>query len=178
MYYRTRLYLAAEWDGDRDLIDQIHKWKDSDFYSLDFSDAHDLTQCRDTSLPCTIKKSLSLRMSGSKIFLLIVGANTNSVTKGSCQYCKHSTTVGVCTSSWISTDNRSFIQYECDKAVKGGLKIIVLYNYANVDRSKCPEAVRYRGEHLAAYHLDYSGYAPRKVWNYQSIKNAIEKAKQ
>jgi hypothetical protein len=86
--------------------------------------------------------------------------------------------VGVCTSSWISTDNRSFIQYECDKAVKAGLKIIVLYNYANVDRSKCPEAVRYRGEHLAAYHLDYSGYAPRKVWNYQSIKNAIEKAKQ
>ena len=177
MYYRTRLYLAAEWDGDRDLIDQIHKWKDSDFYSLDFSDAHDLTQCRDSSLACTIKSSLSTRMSGSKIFLLIVGANTNTVTKGSCQYCDYRTQYGICAKKLISMDTRSFIQYECEKAAKDGLKIIVLYNYANVDRSKCPEAVRYRGEHLAAYHLDYSGYALRKVWNYQSIKNAIEKAK-
>jgi biotin synthase-like enzyme len=117
-------------------------------------------------------------MSGSKIFLLIVGANTNTVTKGSCQYCDYRTQYGICAKKLIPMDTRSFIQYECEKAAKDGLKIIVLYNYANVDRSKCPEAVRYRGEHLAAYHLDYSGYAPRKVWNYQSIKNAIEKAKQ
>ena len=177
MYYRTRLYLAAEWDGDRDLIDRLHYWNDSGYYSLHFSDAHDLTQSRDSSLPCTIKKSLSARMSGSKIFLLIVGANTNTVTKGGCQYCKHSSTSGICTSQWISTDKRSFIQYECEKAVKEGLNIIVLYNNATVDRSKCPEAVRYIGEHLAAYHWDYSGYAPRKVWNYQNIKRAIDNAK-
>ena len=68
MYYRTRLYLAAEWDGDRDLIDQLHYWKDNDFYTLHFSDAHDIMQARDTSLPCSIKRSLAQRMSGSKIF--------------------------------------------------------------------------------------------------------------
>jgi hypothetical protein len=61
--------------------------------------------------------------------------------------------------------------------VKEGLNIIVLYNYPTVDRSKCPEAVRYSGEHLAAYRWDYSGYAPRKVWNYQNIKRAIDNAK-
>jgi hypothetical protein len=116
-------------------------------------------------------------MSGSKIFLLIVGANTNTVTKGSCQYCDYRTQYGICAKKLISMDTRSFIQYECEKAAKDGLKIIVLYNYANVDRSKCPEAVRNRGEHLAAYHWDCSGYAPRKVWNYQNIKRAIDNAK-
>lgn len=178
MYYRTRLYLAAEWDGDRDLIEQIHKWNNSDFYGLEFKDAHDLTQCRDSSLPCTIKKSLASRMSGSKVFLLIVGTNTNFVTKGSCQYCKHSSVTGFCARQGISTDNRSFIQYECEKAVKDGLRIIVLYNYACIDRSKCPEAVRHLGDHLAAYRYDYSYNVPRKIWNYQNIKNAIEKAQQ
>ena len=176
MYYRTRLYLAAEWDGDRDLIDQIHKWKDSDFYSLDFRDAHELTQCRDTSLPCTIKKSLATRMNGSKIFLLIVGERTNTVTKGSCQYCEHNTIYKICSAHYVSTDTRSFIQYECEKAVNDGLKIIVLYNYANVDKSKCPEILRNLGEHIPAYHYDPSYFSRTKIWNYQLIKKAIENA--
>ena len=169
MLYRTRLYLAAEWDGDKDLIDQIHKWKDSDFYSLDFSDAHDLTQARDTSLPCSIKKSLALRMSGAKKFLLIVGEHTNTVTKGSCQYCSYNTEYGICAKELRSSDYRSFIKYECEKAVKDGLDIIVLYNSYEVNRSKCPEAVRYKGKHLAAYH--YENWT--KKWNYLDIKNAI-----
>ena len=169
MLYRTRLYLAAEWDGDKDLIDQIHKWKESDFYSLDFSDAHDLTQARDTSLACSIKRSLATRMNGSKIFLLIVGNNTNTVTKGSCQYCGYNTTYGVCAKEYCSCDYRSFIKYECDKAVKDNLKIVVLYNSDKVDRNKCPEAVRYEGTHISAYHYEYGV----KKWNYQAIKAAI-----
>ncbi len=176
MYYRTRLYLAAEWDGDRDLIDQLHYWTDNGYYSLHFSDAHDLKQSYDWSLACTIKRSLAERMSGSKIFLLIVGANTNSVTKGSCQYCSYYSSAWKWCTKGHTVDYRSFIQYECEKAVKDGLNIIVLYNYANVDKSKCPEAVRYRGEHLPAYHWDCSGLAPIKKWNYQDIKKAIENA--
>ena len=27
MYYRTRTYLAGDWDGDNDLIQQIKDWK-------------------------------------------------------------------------------------------------------------------------------------------------------
>ena len=169
MLYRTRLYLAAEWDGDRDLIDQIYKWKDSDFYNLDFFDAHDLTQARDTSLPCSIKRSLAHRMSGSKTFLLIVGENTNKVTKGSCQYCNYNTSCGVCAKEYCSSDYRSFIKFECEKAVKDGLNIVVLYNSSQVERIKCPEVVRYRGQHLAAYR--YENWV--KKWNYYAIKDAI-----
>ena len=173
MYYRTRLYLAAEWDGDRDLIDQIHYWNNSEFYGLDFTDAHDLKQSRDSSLPCTIKKSLAARMSGSKIFLLIVGDHTNSATKGSCQFCKnYFASLKWCTKGY-SEHLESFIQYECEKAAKDGLNIIVLYNSSTIDKSKCPPAVRYTGEHLAAYRYEYNV----KKWNYQAIKNAIERAK-
>lgn len=32
MVYRTRTYIAADWDGDRDAVDQLHKWNDSDYW--------------------------------------------------------------------------------------------------------------------------------------------------
>jgi len=92
MYYKTRTYIAGDWTGDSDLIEQLSKWNDSNYWSLSFSDAHKLTQARDSSLPCSIKRSLSERLDASKTFVLIVGKDTNSLTKGSCQYC-HNTQV-------------------------------------------------------------------------------------
>lgn len=133
-YYRTRTYIAADWDGDKDLVDVLHRWNDNDYWNLSFSDAHDLMQARDTSLPCSIKKSLSERMSASKTFLLIVGANTNTVTKGECRYCsEYFPYLGRCRHGY-GVDNRSYIKYECEKAVRDGLNIIVVYNYADVHR--------------------------------------------
>lgn len=73
MVYRTRTYIAADWDGDRDAVNQLHKWNDSNYWGLSFSDAHNLQQSRDSSLPCSIKSSLKKRMDGSKRFVLIVG---------------------------------------------------------------------------------------------------------
>ena len=87
MVYRTRTYIAADWDGDRDAVDQLHKWNDSDYWGLSFTDAHNLQQSRDSSLPCSIKSSLKERMDHSKRFVLIVGDSTDTVTKGSCRYC-------------------------------------------------------------------------------------------
>lgn len=57
MAYRTRTYIAADWSGDRDAVDQLHKWNDV-HWSLSFTDAHDLTQSSDSSLNCSIKSSL------------------------------------------------------------------------------------------------------------------------
>ena len=74
MYYRTKTYLAGDWDGDRDAIDKIHEWNGSDYYSLfDFVDVHEFVQARDDSLPCSIKRSLAERMRMCKNFLIIVG---------------------------------------------------------------------------------------------------------
>ncbi|WP_419796124.1 TIR domain-containing protein [Vibrio artabrorum] len=87
MTRRTKTYLAAEWDGDRNAIEQLHKWNDSNFWSLSFTDAHDITQARDGSLNCSIKTSLNTRIDASKTFVLIVGSNTKTARNGSCQYC-------------------------------------------------------------------------------------------
>ena len=58
MAYRNKTYIAGDWDDDYDAVEQIYKWKASNKWSLDFHDAHAMKQARDTSLPCSIKKSL------------------------------------------------------------------------------------------------------------------------
>lgn len=168
MLYRTRTYIAADWTGDKEIVGKLREWNDSGWYALNFSDAHDLTQSRDTSLPCTIKKSLSERLNGSKTFVLIVGANTKSLTKGACRYCS-SYNWGTC-SRYYNVDNRSFIEYECEKAIKDNLKIVVIYNYANVDKSKCPDCIKYYGTHIPAYYYANDG---KCYWNIARIKEAI-----
>ena len=87
MAYRNKTYIAGDWDHDKRAIDQIYKWKENNRWSLDFHDAHALKQARDTSLPCSIKRSLNDRLDVSKLFVLIVGDHTDTITKGSCQFC-------------------------------------------------------------------------------------------
>ena len=67
MTYRTKTYLAADWSSDKNVVDEIYKWNESEYWSLHFVDAHDLTQARDTSLYCSIKKSLAERLDASKL---------------------------------------------------------------------------------------------------------------
>lgn len=74
MTYRTRTYIAGEWDGDSDAIGQIYSWNEGNKWSLDFVDAHKNKQCYDSSMPCTIKSSLFERMGRSKNLFLLLGA--------------------------------------------------------------------------------------------------------
>lgn len=169
MAYRTKTYVAADWDGDKHAVEQLRKWNDSNYWSLSFTDAHDLTQARDSSLNCSIKSSLATRLDASKTFVLIVGSNTKTVRSGSCQYCgsKNSWT-GACARGH-SIDNRSYIEFECEKAVRDELNIIVLYNAATVDKSKCPDAVKSTGTHKAMWlYKDGQNY-----WDYQAVKSAF-----
>ena len=82
--YRTKTYIAGDWTGDSDAIEQLYKWNDSKYWSLHFIDAHDLTQAKDSSLNCSIKASLKTRLDASKTFVLqpktaaVPQANTTS----------------------------------------------------------------------------------------------------
>jgi hypothetical protein len=173
MYYRTRTYIAGDWDGDKVLIDKLYEWDKKDNLLLSFSDAHKLTQARDGSLPCSIKKSLAERLSGSKTFLLVVGKYTSTVTKGSCRYCKsYSSYLSRCNRGH-SLDMRSFVQYECEKAVKDHLNIIVLYNFASVNKLYCPDILKNVGKHIKAYCRGMDG---KLYWNYSEIRDAIIKS--
>lgn len=170
MAYRTKTYIAAEWDGDKDAIEQLHKWNDGQKWSLSFTDAHEITQARDNSLNCSIKTSLATRLNESKTFILIVGSNTKSVRSGSCQYCTDSydSFKKNCKRGY-TVDYRSYIEYECEKAIKDGLKIVVLYNAATVNKSKCPDSIKNIGVHVAmCYYKDSTYY-----WDYQAVKGAI-----
>ena len=168
-YYRTRTYIAGDWDGDREAINQLYKWGKSDQWDLSFPDAHELTQARDDSWNCNIKRSLATRLNASKTFVLVVGDNTINLRSGSCQYCNSKNAwTGACSRGY-NTDDRSYIEFECEKADKDGLKIVVLYNNTYVDRNKCPESLRWKGTHVAMiYYL-----CERYYWDYLAIEEAI-----
>lgn len=170
MHYRTKTYIAGEWDGDQDAIKQLHKWNDSEHWSLSFMDAHDLTQARDSSLNCTIKDSLAKRLNRSKTFVLIVGNNTKSARSGSCHYCKNYNSDYLNCDNDGAVDYRSYIEYECDKAIKDELKIVVLYNAATVNKTKCPDSLKDAGTHKAM-RFNKNGNSD---WDYTAVKEALE----
>lgn len=160
MVRKEKTYIAADWDGDKDAINKLHEWNNNSCFALNFIDIHDIIQSRDTSLPCSIKKSLSERMDMCKTFVFIVGDKTDSRQKGKCRYCPKFITC--CKSS----DSKSFLDFEIDKAIRDGLRIVVLYNSSYVYRySRCPEALRDCGVHIAMK----TSYG----WNYQEVKKAI-----
>lgn len=171
MSYRTKTYIAADWDSDEDAVEQLHTWNDGKKWSLSFQDAHDLTQSRDSSLYCTIKSSLKTRMDVSKTFILIVGNSTATITKGSCQYCKSYNSYTQLCKKGYSVDYRSYIKFECEKAIEAKIKIVVLYKSLNVYKSKCPSTLKSVGTHVAMYCRKADG---KVYWDYDAVKKALE----
>lgn len=172
MRYLT--YIAGDWDGDSYAVEQLYKWKNSSKWTLYFPDAHETRQARDSSLYCSVKVSLKKRLDESNVFVLIVGDSTNSVTKGGCQLCSsYNSWNSWCARAGRTIDYRSYVKYECDeaaKAVQYGMKIVVLYNSTTVDRSKCPESVRWLGKHVSMVYRSMDG---RYYWDYDTVYSAL-----
>ena len=182
MVYRTKTYIAGEWDGDSDAIKQLYRWNEGDKWALHFKDAHEMKQCYDSSMPCTIKDSLSTRMDASKIFILVVGNNTATARKGSCSYkdCGNKRWYWdkgyVCNVIGKTYSTESFIEYECRKAynayINDKMKIVVLYNSVTIDRNKCPEILRNIGTHQSMKSYNYM--LCKYKYDYQKIRKVIE----
>lgn len=167
--YRTRTYIAADFDHDRDAVEQLEKWNESSHWSLHFTSAHDLQSSRDTSLYCSIKESLAYRMSGSKRFVLIVGNHTDYITKGGCQYCESYNSYTRSCARGRQIDYRSYIEFECELALKAGISIIVLYKDTERRRELCPLPVCWRGIHVPMLCRKEG----KLVWDYESVCNAF-----
>ena len=159
---RTKTYIAADLTGDNNAVKQLFSWKENKYLSFDFIDAHEYTQSQDSSLYCSIKASLRTRLDISKTFVLIVGEKTKSLQAGKCGFCYEGY-------KCESTSNKSFLEYECDKAVRDDLKIVVLYNATSIDRDKCIDAVRDIGTHTSMMYYKDGSYH----WDYQAVKNAM-----
>ncbi|TLG71067.1 TIR domain-containing protein [Culicoidibacter larvae] len=169
MTYRTKTYIAADWSGDEDAVKQLYKWKESQNWGLSFTDAHGLTSARDSSLNCSIKRSLKARLDASKQFVLIVGDNTDTITAGSCRYCSsYNSYTSRCVRGY-NVDFRSYIDYECDIASYDISNIVVLYNSTMIKKSLCPEPLRSQGVHIPmVYSKDGKQY-----WDYYAVKKAL-----
>ena len=172
MTYRTKTYIAGDWTGDSDLIDQLHKWNESEYWGLHFVDAHDYAQARDTSLNCSIKASLRKRLDCSKRFVLVVGPGTSKLRAGSCSYCDDYMAASHDCWRSRSVDLRSYIQYECEYAAHYIDDIIVLYNASSILREDCPELLRKTGKHISAYRWNDDGSFS---WCYREIKEAFDR---
>lgn len=170
MVYRTKTYIAADFDQDKDAVDILCHWNDSEYWGLSFTNAHDLQTSRDDSLYCSIKSSLKYRMDASKQFILIVGNATNDITKGGCQYCSSYNSWNKYCSRGYSVDYRSYIKFECDKAIEANIKIVVLYKDTTVNKNKCPLSVRNVGYHTNMIYLKDKKY----YWDYQAVKKAFD----
>ena len=170
MTRRTKTYIAGDWDGDSGAIERLYEWKNSGHLTLDFNDAHSLTQARDGSLNCSIKRSLTERLNASKTIVLIVGINTKTVKSGGCQLCdSYNSWTKSCSKGHV-VDYRSYIEYECEKAVRDDLRIVILYNAASVNKSKCPDSIKTFGTHTAMWKIQDGRY----LWDYLAAKKALE----
>ena len=167
--YRTKTYIAGDWTGDKNAIDQLRKWNDSNYWSLSFVDAHDITQAKDSSLNCSIKASLKKRLDVSKTFVFVVGKDTKNLRSGSCSYCQSYNSYWCGCARGHSVDLKSYIEYECQQAVNAKMKIVVLYNSTVVNKEKCPDSLKTLGTHVAMqYYREGHTY-----WDYIAVKNAI-----
>lgn len=180
---RTRTYIAGDWTGDSDAIEQLYKWNKGDKWSFHFVDAHSNHNCYDSSKPCTIKADLSSRMSITKIFVLIVGNDTKNTRKGSCAYqdCdkrnyNYYLQKNECSVIGKSYSTQSFIDYECQMAynawIKDEVKIVVVYNAASVNKNKCPDILKNIGVHVAM--KSYNVYRDKYLYDYEQVRKAIE----
>ncbi len=165
---RNRTYIAADYDHDENAVKHLKWMKRQGLIS--YLDAHELQQSNDSSLACSIKKSLKYRMDNSYKFVLIVGSQTDTVTKGGCQLCQSYNGYGQYCVKGYSVDYRSFIKYECDNAVVDNLRIVVLYNSTTVDRNLCPKAVRWIGTHQK---MVYRGFDGSYHWDDSAIIQAF-----
>ena len=169
MSHKPCTYIAADWTGDKNAVDKLYEWKEGQRWSLYFIDAHELTQARDDSLNCNIKKSLATRFGDSKTFVLIVGNGTKTVRSGGCHLCGSYNSHNKACAKGYAVDYKSYIEYECTKAVKDGLTIVILYNAASVDKSKCPDVIKAYGTHTAMQKMENGQH----VWDYPAVKKAF-----
>lgn len=153
MKYKKYTYIAADWDHDKEVVDQLYNWNKSPKSPVSFADAHKITQARDESLNCSIKGSLRKRLEQSSKFILIVGKHTKSLTKGGCQLCESYNSYTRHCARNRGCDTRSFIEYECEMAIELMLDILVLYNSSKVDETLCPDTIAnfLYAEHLSLY---------------------------
>lgn len=127
MAYRNKVYVSMDADNDLHYYRLMQAWKQSDYTSFNFYDAHDLNTIYDKS-EASIKAGLQVRFKNTKVFVLLVGEHTRYLYK--------------------------FVRWEIEQAIKLDLPCIVVNLNGNrsQDNSRCPPIIQNR----LAVHISFN----------------------
>jgi len=128
MPYKNKTYVAFDADNDIRYYRLMMAWKQSDYSSFNFYDAHDLNNLRNWSNEQTIKNKLRERLQNTKVFVLLIGEQTRFHYK--------------------------FVKWEIEQALKMNLPIVCvnLNGLRSLDSNNCPPILRSE----IAIHISYN----------------------
>lgn len=81
MAYRNKIYVCFDGDTDIHYYYLMKAWTNNDKFDFEINDAHDLNYARDTSQEESIKRQLRVRLSNSKLLVVLVGEKTKYLHK-------------------------------------------------------------------------------------------------
>ncbi len=193
------VYISADYsesDGDRNVVDELHRWSRDNRYAVDYKDTAQVVKgsvskdpdCR----PCELKAEFNSQINASSAVIFIIGDKTASRTAGSiCRrqsdgvlcsctpYKQNANGVSYCKVFYIPTclydvnpvNNYSYLRHEFEQAKKKGKRIIVVYNSLNKQPGWLPW-------YMNAYINEAQPFWIKNVWgerigNYAFIKKAL-----
>jgi len=117
MAYKNKVYVSMDADNDIRYYYLMKAWKQSDYSSFDFYDAHNINNIYDKS-EASIKAGLQERFRNSKCFVLLVGDSTRYLYK--------------------------YVRWEIEQAIMRKLPIIVvnINGTRTRDDIKCPPIIK------------------------------------
>jgi hypothetical protein len=118
MSYKNKTFVSFDGDTDMRYYRLMEAWKQNDNISFNFYNAHDLNSARDTSTEESIKTQLMERLRNTKVFVLLVGENTQYLYK--------------------------FVRWEIEQAISRDLPIIAvnLNGERAMDPNRCPPLLK------------------------------------
>lgn len=187
-----KVYISADYsavDGDRNVVDELHKWANDNLHKVDFCDTAMVTSGSVSEKPdcraCDLKAEFNRQINISSIVIFIIGDKTANRRAGSlCRrisegegcsctpYKQNVNGANVC-KIWGKTstpgpnddvgliNTYSYIEHEFKQAVKKNKTIIVVYNSLNKQLGWLPD-----------YMSDYANDA-QPFWVYNTLGNKI-----
>lgn len=196
-----RVYISADYsddDGDRDVVDILHRWAKDNYHAVDFCDTaevvsgsvSDNSDCRH----CDLKAEFNKQINVSSIIVFIIGdktakrsagASCRRINEGKCcactpykqnangsTICKVEETISVGPNDDVGNINcYSYLRHEFEQARKKKKSIVVVYNSLNKQPSWLPD-------YMKNYEAEAQPFWVKNVWgervgNYPFIKKAL-----
>lgn len=197
-----RVYISADYseaDGDRNVVDELHKWAEDNLHVVDYVDTAQVvsgsvssdSDCR----ACDLKGEFNNQINASSVVIFIIGDKTADRNAGSScrrnidgEFCSctpykqnangstnckiYGKTVAPGPNEDVGRINSySYLKHEFEQAKKKNKKIVVVYNSLNNQQNWLPD---YMSSYASEAHPFWKYNAQgKKVGDYAFIKNAL-----